>query len=63
MIADFGATGCGWHTLRHTFGTRVALRAALQKVQKWLGHSDIRMTMIYTHVGTSYDPDVEAASW
>jgi len=47
-----------WHDLRHTFATW-ALKSwhpwqkepfDLYKLQKWLGHSTIQMTMIYAHL-------------
>ncbi len=42
------------HSLRHTFGTEYQNRAKdISKTQRVLGHSDIRMTVKYTH------PDVD----
>lgn len=39
------------HLLRHTFGTELYRRCRdLLVVQRALGHSDVRHTMIYTHV-------------
>jgi integrase len=42
---------CGFHTLRHTFGSRLAQRgASLQEIQQALGHTHITTTMIYAHL-------------
>lgn len=51
-----------WHDLRHTFAT-YAIKGIhnwqqgnampITKLQKWLGHKDIKMTMRYAHLDTS----------
>jgi integrase len=39
-----------FHDLRHTFGTRCAAAGVpLRTLQAWMGHADIKTTMIYTH--------------
>jgi integrase len=44
----------GWHTLRHTFASHLAMKGApLHVVQALLGHSTITMTMRYAHVAPS----------
>lgn len=44
-------TECGWHTLRHTFITRLAMRGApARTIQEIAGHASIATTMRYMHV-------------
>ena len=41
----------GWHVLRHTFASHLAiLGAPIKHIQELLGHSDIRVTMRYAHL-------------
>lgn len=52
--ARAGLKGIGWHTLRHTFATRLILRGApLRVVQALLGHSSVSMTLRYSHLTDS----------
>lgn len=47
-----GITVVTWHDLRHTFASHlVAKSAPLPAVQKLLGHSEVKMTMRYSHLG------------
>lgn len=49
-----GLRPLGWHLLRHTFASHLAMRGVpLHIVQKLLGHSTIGMTMRYSHVAPS----------
>ena len=44
----------GWHTLRHTFASHLAMRGVpLPTVQELMGHSNITTTMRYAHVAPS----------
>jgi len=46
-----GLRDFGWHTLRHTFASQLAVNGVpLRVVQELLGHSTITMTMRYSHV-------------
>ncbi len=45
-----GIEGVTWHTLRHTFASRLLERGAdIVTVQQLLGHSTVTVTMRYTH--------------
>ncbi len=55
-----GVTGLRFHDLRHTAATRmIEAGASIVAVSKILGHSDIKMTMRYTHPDTSLKEAVE----
>jgi site-specific recombinase XerD len=46
-----GLLEIGWHTLRHTFASHLAMRGApLKAIQELLGHATIQMTMRYAHL-------------
>ncbi|QDE81860.1 hypothetical protein BHS07_10045 [Myxococcus xanthus] len=41
----------GWHDLRHTYGSHLAMRGIPMKViQELMGHATIEMTMRYAHL-------------
>lgn len=45
-----GITGVTWHTLRHTFASRLVYRGVdIMTVKELLGHSTVTVTMRYTH--------------
>jgi integrase len=49
-----GIRKIGWHTLRHTFASHLAMNGTpLNIVQALLGHASIEMTMRYAHVAPS----------
>ena len=54
------AAGCRvpahpWHTLRHTFASHFIMAGGnILTLQKILGHSDVKMTMIYAHLAPDY---------
>jgi len=53
-----GITGVTWHTLRHTFASRLVSRGVdIVTVQQLLGHSSVTVTMRYTHtnLGSKHD--------
>ena len=55
-----GSVGRGWHLFRHTFASRAVQRGVpIFTLSKWLGHKDVKTTMIYAHLNPEYDPDIE----
>lgn len=60
LPALLAAAGCrprprAWHTLRHTFASHYIMQGgSILALQKILGHSDIKMTMIYAHLGPDF---------
>ncbi len=50
-----GLRRIGWHVLRHTFASHLAMRGVpLKAIQELMGHATIEMTMRYAHLS----PDV-----
>ena len=48
----------GWHTLRHTFASQLIMAGVdLVTVSKLLGHSNIKTTMIYSHLAQEHIKD------
>jgi site-specific recombinase XerD len=45
----------GWHDLRHTYGSHLAMRGVpLKVIQELMGHATIDMTMRYAHLGPGH---------
>ncbi len=60
LCKKVGITGLRFHDLRHTAATRmIEAGASIVAVSKILGHSDIKMTMRYTHPDNSLKEAVE----
>lgn len=46
-----GIRRIGWHVLRHTFASHLAMRGVpILTIQQLLGHTDVRQTMRYAHL-------------
>jgi integrase len=46
-----GLRKIGWHTLRHTFASHLAMKGvSLKSIQELLGHATMEMTMRYAHL-------------
>lgn len=49
-----------WHCLRHTFGSRLAMRGVdLRRIMELMGHKTLSVTVRYTHLSQS---DLRAAA-
>lgn len=54
-----GLRRIGWHVLRHTFASHLAMRGApLKAIQELLGHASMEMTMRYAHLSPDARRDV-----
>lgn len=57
-----GLRRIGWHVLRHTFASHLAMRGKPMKViQELLGHATMEMTMRYAHLAPAVHRDAVAA--
>jgi integrase len=58
-----GLRRIGWHVLRHTFASHLAMRGvALKAIQELLGHATIEMTMRYAQPVPGRPPGCREAS-
>ena len=49
-----GLRQIGWHTLRHTFASHLAMAgASMRAIQELMGHTDIKTTLRYAHLTPS----------
>lgn len=56
--AGFDRRHIGWHSLRHTFASHLAMAGCpLRTLQDLLGHSSLQMVMRYAHVAPSAAQD------
>jgi hypothetical protein len=56
-----GLRRIGWHVLRHTFASHLAMRGVpLKAIQELLGHATIEMTMRYAHLAPAVHRDAVA---
>lgn len=56
-----GLRAIRWHDLRHSFASQLAMRGLpIRRIQEWLGHSSIQMTMRYAHLSPGGDADLIA---
>jgi integrase len=54
VCAQAGLRKIGWHTLRHTFASHLAMRGVpLPAIKELMGHAAITTTMRYAHVAPS----------
>lgn len=57
-LARAGLRHIGWHVLRHTFASHLAMRGVpLRTIQELMGHSTITMTLRYAHLAPEVTRD------
>jgi site-specific recombinase XerD len=55
VLKEAGIKDAGLHTLRHTFGSHCVMAGIdLPTISKFMGHSDIKTTMIYVHLSSEH---------
>ena len=59
-----GVEDCGWHVLRHTFGTHATMFGVNPwSLMTWMGHKRIDETMRYVHVATAHRRPLAPGGW
>ncbi len=54
-ISEDGVRDVTWHDLRHTFARRLVMtRRDLRTVAELMGHANIQMTMLYSHLAPAH---------
>lgn len=54
VVRKAGLRRIGWHALRHTYASHLAMRgASLLEIKELLGHADLSTTMRYAHLSPS----------
>ncbi|MGA9063410.1 MAG: site-specific integrase [Terracidiphilus sp.] len=54
-LEQAGIEGVTWHTLRHTFASRLVMAGVdLKTVQELMGHKTIAMTARYAHLAPTH---------
>src|ERR1019366_2905067 len=54
-LRQAGIKGVTWHTLRHTFASRLVMaKVDLKTVQELMGHKTIAMTARYAHLASTH---------
>jgi hypothetical protein len=55
MVKELGLTGVTWHTLRHTFASRLAMAGVTEStIASLLRHSGTALVRRYAHLSPSY---------
>lgn len=58
LLARLGINDASLHTLRHTFASQLVMKGvSLPTVKEFLGHQDIKTTMIYVHLSENHKKD------
>lgn len=54
-LSDCPPLARGWHALRHTFASQFVMQGGnILTLQRLLGHADIAMTLVYSHLAPDF---------